>query len=203
MQLLVATHNPAKLREIRENLAKLTSSGVGIISLKDLKITDSPEETGKTLEENAQIKAHFYAKKTDLPVLADDSGFVISALNGEPGVKAGRWLGREATDEELRNYTLERMKDFQGEERKASLQTVLYYFNPKNKKEITEYGEISGYIADKVGEKCELGFPYRAVFIVKKFNKYYDELTKEEHDNVNQRVRALKKIEPKLRKELL
>src|SRR3990167_9592915 len=110
MKLLVATTNPGKLAEIRRFL---TDIPVELVSLKDVGIADSVEETGKTFEENAILKAKFYAQKSGLPTLADDGGFEIDALNGEPGVKSHRWAdpSQENDDETLINYTLKRLEN--------------------------------------------------------------------------------------------
>src|SRR3990167_2672003 len=124
MKLLVATTNPGKLAEIRRFL---TDIPVELVSLKDVGIADSVEETGKTFEENAILKAKFYAQKSGLPTLADDGGFEIDVLGGEPGVKSHRWIDstRENSDEELIAYTIKRMKDIPEDKRGAQLRLVL------------------------------------------------------------------------------
>src|SRR3989344_5109954 len=93
--LLIATHNTAKLKELKLGLRDLEKQGVKIITLNDLKISKNPEETGKTFRENAILKAKFYADLTNLPTIADDGGIIIPLLNNEPGVKSRRWLGYE------------------------------------------------------------------------------------------------------------
>ena len=100
LKLLIATTNPGKLAEIKRFLFDVP---VELVSLNDVGITDHVEETGATFEENAVLKAKFYAEKSGLPTLADDGGFEIDALHGEPGVKSHRWVygDRENTDEEL------------------------------------------------------------------------------------------------------
>ena len=108
-KLLIATTNPGKLDEIKRFLGDLP---VELVALKDVGIIDGVEETGKTFEENAILKAKYYCKKSGLPTLADDGGFEIDALGGEPGVKSHRWIhkDREDTDEELIEYTLKKMR---------------------------------------------------------------------------------------------
>jgi len=98
---------------------------VTLVGLADVGITEAPEETGISFQENAILKAKFYAEKSKLPTLADDGGLEIDALNGEPGVKSHRWIhqDREDTDEELIQYTLDRMKDIVDTNRGAQLRT--------------------------------------------------------------------------------
>jgi XTP/dITP diphosphohydrolase len=89
-KLLLATTNPGKLREIR---GILTEAPVELVSLEQYPGIEEPEETGVTFEENARLKALYYAAKTGLPAVADDSGLVIDALDGAPGVHSARWHG--------------------------------------------------------------------------------------------------------------
>jgi XTP/dITP diphosphohydrolase len=88
-RLVIATHNPGKLAEMRELLAVY---GVEAISAGELKLAE-PEETGTTFRANARIKAEAAAKASDLPALADDSGLVVDALDGQPGIHSARWAG--------------------------------------------------------------------------------------------------------------
>jgi XTP/dITP diphosphohydrolase len=89
-RLLVATTNPGKLREIRGILAHVP---IELLSLDDVPSLAEPEETGSTFAENARLKALYYHQHTGLPAVADDSGIVIDALGGEPGVHSARWHG--------------------------------------------------------------------------------------------------------------
>ncbi len=194
--LLVATTNKAKLAELMLGLKKLEQKRLKVFSLNNLSITEEPEETGKTFKENSLLKAKFYAKISGLPTLADDGGLIIPALNNEPGVKSRRWLGREATDKELIDYALRRLHPT-GEiriDRTAYLETCLCFYDPKTKKQLCEQEKIKGLIAEKPSGRPTLGYPYRALFIVKEFNKYYDELTDEEHKIINHRLKALKRL---------
>jgi XTP/dITP diphosphohydrolase len=90
VKLLLATTNPGKLREIRGILAE---APVELVSLEQYPGIEEPEETGATFEANARLKALYYAAKTGLPAVADDSGLVIDALDGAPGVHSARWHG--------------------------------------------------------------------------------------------------------------
>ena len=97
-RLLVATRSRHKLRELRELLALPDS--VELLAPEDVGIPDEPEETGETFETNARLKARFYARRSGLPTLADDSGLEVSALGGGPGVRTRRFAGPDATDEQ-------------------------------------------------------------------------------------------------------
>jgi XTP/dITP diphosphohydrolase len=197
-KILIATTNKAKLKEIKNGLKPLLKQKIKLLTLTDVGVEEKPEESGKTFCENAKIKAKFYAQKTNLPTLADDGGLLIPFLNNEPGVKSRRWLGYEASDDELINYTLERLKNVPKEKRTAYLQVCLCFFDPKTKKIFFEEEKIEGFIAKKPSGKATFGYPFRALFMVKKFNKYYDELTKKEHQQINHRLIALTRLTKKI-----
>jgi XTP/dITP diphosphohydrolase len=198
-KILLATHNPAKLEELKIGFSNLEKQGVTILSLNDLNINEEPEETGKTFKENALLKAKFYAIKTNLPTVGDDGGLMIDILNGEPGVNSKRWLGYEASDEKLIEYALTRLKNLPVAKRKAKLQTCLCYFNPLTKETLFTEENILGHIAEKASGRPTLGYPYRALFVVEEFNKYYDEMTDEEHEKINHRLQAAKNLIGKIK----
>ena len=213
-KILIATHNQAKLKELKFGLQSLEKIGIKIVSLNDLNIKDKPLETGKTFQENAEIKARFYGDLTKLPVIADDGGLVIPYLNNGPGVKSRRWLGYEATDEELINYTLTHLKGVKKADRTAYLETCICFYlpvasnpqgsrNPEGSAIICEQKKIKGCIAEKPSPRRIDGFPYRALFIVSKFNKYYDDLTEKEHTEINHRLKALKRLVKRIKKYLI
>ena len=196
-KLLLATHNPAKKQELKEGFMAFfveTGHAPSLQTLDDLHITADPEETGKTFLENAQLKAEYFAKLSGLPTIADDGGIEIDALGGEPGIHSKRWLGRDATDQELIENTLLRLKDIPFEKRTAHFRIVLYYYNPLTKISCNTSASLDGKIALRVGPDAKKGFPYRALFIVDAYNKYYDELTEQEHRAVNHRLLAVQKM---------
>ena len=201
-RLIIATHNPAKLAELSLGVKPLIEKGIVPVSLTGLHIDADPEETGQTFEENAILKAKFYSRLTGLPVIADDGGLTIDTLNGEPGVHSKRWLGRDAQDTELIAYTLERMKNVPDDKRTAALQTTLCYFNPETNALFLESGKVAGSIAAKPSPHPVPGYPYRSLFIVSRFGKYYDELSPAEHEAINHRLQAvsrlIKQIQPDL-----
>lgn len=144
-KLLIATTNPAKLSEIKEFLSDLPIECVG---LRDIGITQSVKETGSTFEENAILKAKAYAKLSGLSTLADDGGLEIDALGGEPGVKSHRWIhkDREDEDEELIQYTIERLKGVPIGKRGAQLHLIVAFVTPQGQIHTSE-GIIRGIIA--------------------------------------------------------
>lgn len=197
-KIVIGSRNKAKVKEIEWALEELKNFGFLILNLDNFNIYETVEEKGNDFKDNAFIKAEFYFRKTGLPVITDDGGLIIPYLNNEPGVKSRRWLGYEASDEELITYTLERLKNARGNERLAYLTTTLCYYDGKNLFFAEE--RIRGFIAPKPSEKRIEGYPYRALFIVEKFNKYYDELTEEEHLEVNHRLKALKHLKRQILK---
>lgn len=198
MKLLLSTHNPGKLKEMKQGLADLSKRGWLLLSLHDLQIEKEPEETGATFKDNALLKARYYAEQAKMPVIADDGGFVIPFLNGEPGVKSARWLGENSDETKLVEHTLLRLKKAKGQQRAAYLELVLCFFDPHKNLTLFENEKITGIVADKPTPKRLAGFPYRSLLIVNRFNKYYDDLTEQEHHEVNHRFKALQKLQNQL-----
>jgi len=192
MKLLIASHNPAKIDEIRDYLKDLP---LEIISLKDLNIEDSVEETGNTFRENAVLKAEHFTKLTGFLTLADDGGLEIDYLNGAPGVKSRRWLGYEMTDEELIDEVMKQMKDVPEEKRTCKLRVVLALATPGGKIHTSE-GAVVGLISKTPSSKRIKGYPYRSFFYFPQFKKFYVDLNEKEHAEVNQRRASLEKLKP-------
>ncbi len=187
-KLLIGTTNPAKFEEFKKLLHEFPFE---FVSAADLNIKE-PEETGSTFEENALLKAKYYYQKSGVPTLADDGGFEIDALDGEPGVKSRRWLGREMTDEELIGEVEKRMKDVPVENRSCRLNLVIAVATPFGV--ITSHSEVQGIVAEKTAEKRIKGYPYRSLMYFPNYGKYYCDLTDEEHEILNHRRHAVEKI---------
>lgn len=196
MKLLLATHNPAKIKELTKGLRGLRD--IQLLSLKDSHIADEPDETGTTFAENSVLKAKYYAHLAKMPVIADDGGIAIDVLDGEPGVRSKMWLGRSTTDKELIEYALTRLQNVPREKRTARMELVLTFYDPKANVVFAEKGGIEGRVAEKITSNFSPGFPFRALFIVNKYNKYYDELTDDEHHHINHRLQALNRLIPKI-----
>lgn len=201
-QLLIATHNPAKKKELKGGFSPLVQSGIKLLFLDDIKIANDPEETGKTFKENARLKAHYFASLSNAPTVADDGGIEIDALKGEPGVHSKRWLGKDATDAELIQHTIKMLKNIDPQKRTAQFTVCLFYYNPLTKYESSVTQSLTGHIALVPSGLAKEGFPYRALFIANPYNVYYDELSKDQHDKVNHRLKAAHKLIPRIVKDL-
>lgn len=199
-KLLIATTNPGKLREYKEFLSDLA---VELVSLKDIGIIDDIEEKGKTYKENSQKKSVFYAKKSGLPAVSDDGGLEIDALEGAPGIKSRRWLGFEASDEELINHMLKVSKELPDNNRRATFRLVVSLALP-NGKVWSQMGKVEGIIAKKPHMKLSHGYPYRSFFYLPKIKKYYheNELTPDEERMYNHRYKAIYKLKFIIQREL-
>ena len=197
-KLLIATTNPGKLREYKDFLSDLP---VQLVSFKDIGVTDDLKETGKTYKENSQAKALFYAKKSGLPAISDDGGIEISALNNEPGIKSRRWLGHEASDEDLIKHMIKVSKELPDDNRKAVFKLVVSLALP-NGKVWSRMGTVKGIIAKKPHMKLLHGYPYRSFFYLPEVQKYYheSELTNEEMKKYNHRYMAVNKLKPIIKK---
>lgn len=201
-KLLIATTNPGKFLELTSLLKDLP---IKFISLKDLKIKDVINETGKTFAANAIIKAKYYQKISGLPTLADDGGLEIDVLNGEPGVNSHRWVhkNKDSTDNELISYTLKRLLKIPIEKRQAQLRVVLAL--ALNQKQIyTAQAKIRGIIPFQISANRMPGYPYRSMLFIPEINKFYNEheLTESENKQYNHRRKALDKIKPFLIKAM-
>ncbi|MEK7512321.1 MAG: non-canonical purine NTP pyrophosphatase, partial [Patescibacteria group bacterium] len=129
--------------------------------------------------------------------LSDDGGMEIDALSGEPGVKSRRWRGYEMSDQEMIDYTLERLKGVPREKRTCRLKVVLCCIMP-GQDPIFSDGSIEGIIMEKQETPIIIGFPFRSIMLIPQFNKMYSDLTEAEHHALNQRLIALNKLRVQL-----
>ena len=195
--LLIGTTNPGKLEEARE---VLKTNGLTILSLKDFSNIQKVDETGDTFEENASLKAKGYFSQTEIPCIADDGGLLVDALGGLPGVHSNRFLGYEASDQELAQGILERMQGVPHEKRTARLGGFIIFWDGTHLLKSENY--IEGYIAEKLLGEIKPGFPFRPILVIPQFNKPYSTLTHEEHEQVNFRRKNLKILKPEILKLL-
>lgn len=191
--ILIATTNPAKFEEAS---FVLQSSGLTILGLKDFSGFVPVEETGATFEENAILKAKGYFEQTKTSCIADDGGLMIDYLNGAPGVHSKRWLGYDASDQELAQAVIDRMQGVPKEKRTAKLGGFIIFYDGIHlfKSECW----LHGYIAEILMGEIKVGFPYRALLMIPQFNKLYGDLTQEEHDQVNFRRKNLEVLKPQI-----
>ena len=192
-KIVFATGNQGKLREVKKILADLN---VDIVSMKEEGIQIDVDENGTTFAENAQIKATAIGAHTDAIVLADDSGLVIDALNGEPGIYSARYLG-EDTSYRIKNQNLiDRLEGVPDERRTARFVCAIAAALPDGTVLHTE-GTIEGMIGYE--ERGENGFGYDPIFYVPKLGKTTAELTDDEKNAISHRGSALEKMKVLLR----
>lgn len=191
MQLVLASQNKKKLRELQQLMA---GTGIEVESLP----ADAPEveETGTTFEENALLKARAGAALTGKPALADDSGLVVDALNGEPGVRSARWVS--GTDEDRYRALLARLEGVPEAQRTARFVSVIAVVTPDGREEIVR-GECEGRIG--TAPSGTGGFGYDPVFYFAD-GRSMAELSAEEKNQISHRARALALITPRLPKIL-
>ena len=197
-EILVATGNPGKIVEIRAML----DADVRWLCLADMPPIAEIEEDGLTFAENAYKKAAGYAKATGLWTLADDSGLVVDALGGAPGVKSARFSGEKPKDADRtlidhRNIakTLELLKDVPKEKRTARFVCRLCLASPERIL-IETKGTLEGLITDK--EIGRNGFGYDPIFFVPHLNKTVAQMTGEEKNAISHRGNAIREFKPLL-----
>lgn len=190
MKLAIATNNPHKLSEIKAILAGRFEHAY---SLGELGIDVDVEETGSTLEENALIKARTILSLTGLPSLADDTGLMVDALKGAPGVYSARYAGDQHNDAANRALLLNNLKGVT--DRRAHFSTVMALCYPDGR-EIVAEGRVDGRIL--CAERGTNGFGYDSLFLCDDLGKTFAEATAEEKNAVSHRSRALNNLLDKL-----
>lgn len=183
---ILASNNAHKLDELKE---KLKPFNINVISQKEAGYDIEVDETGETFKENAILKAEAIYNLSKMPVIADDSGLEIDALDGKPGVHSKRFAGENTTDYDRIKKILTMMKDVEKQKRTARFKTVICYINEYGEKHIFE-GVVEGEIGCEA--KGTNGFGYDPIFIYN--NKTFAEMTSEEKNEVSHRGRATQKL---------
>lgn len=194
MKLILATNNQHKLTEFRRVLDPI---GVTVISQNEAGISVDVEETGKTFEENAKLKADAIYQLTELPTVADDSGLEVDILDNAPGVYTARYAGENATDADRYNKLLGEMKAVKDADRTARFVCVLHYIDSDGVGHSMR-GECFGKIGYE--PKGANGFGYDPVFMVG--SKSFSELLPEEKDAVSHRGKALQMLADLIQKQI-
>lgn len=192
MELLLATANKGKIAELRSLCEphRVTVYSLGDEGIPNLDV----EETGSTFAENAELKARAFAEATGLPVVADDSGLEVDALDGGPGVKSARWVS--GSDEDRNQALLEKLETAQS--RSARFKTVVCYLSKPSAKPLFFEGTISGTIATTpAGSE---GFGYDPIFIPDGYTETFAELGVETKNTLSHRAIAFKKVLTHLQK---
>ena len=183
---VLASHNKAKLAEMRDILGQL---GIRVISQGEAGVDVEPEETGATVEENALIKAKAVMEASGLPAVADDSGLMVDALGGAPGVYSARYGGGHDRTDAQRNALL--LKNLENEEhRSAKFVSVIAVAWPDGRV-ITARGEVHGEIARE--ERGQNGFGYDPLFLLPD-GRHMAELSSEEKNSISHRGNALREL---------
>ena len=190
MRIIAATKNKGKIKELEAILGNLN---ITIVSSEEIGIDVDVEETGDTFEKNALIKARAIAMMCDEPVLADDSGLCVDALDGRPGVYSARYAGENATDAEKMQKVLDELGETKN--RKAQFVSVVALIFPDGD-EITAEGTVSGTIThEPIGDG---GFGYDPIFYSDELKKTFAQATEEEKNKISHRARALENLYTKL-----
>lgn len=191
-QLFFATGNDGKVRELRQLTAPYQAQ---ILTLHDFPAFAMAQETGATFEENALIKARAAAAHSNLPTLADDSGLVVDALFGRPGVYSARYSGEGATEAANNEKLLRELAAVPAEERHCHYEAVLALVYP-NGQEVTTRGRVEGMIIDEY--RGQGGFGYDPIFYLPSYGKTMAELTPAEKNEISHRGRAFQAMLPYL-----
>ncbi len=192
-KLVLASSNPGKLRELS---ALLDESRYKIIPQADLNVPEVAE-TGTTFVENAIIKARHAAQYTGLAALADDSGIVIDALNGEPGVHSARFSGSDASDESNNILLVEKLRSVPEAQRSARYQAVIVYMrNAADPSPIICEGSWEGIMV--LEAKGSGGFGYDPYFYLPDYGCTSAELSADEKNRISHRGQALRLLLEKL-----
>ena len=187
MQIVIATRNEDKFREISEILG---DSIVEVLPLTDFKDAPEVDETGETLEENALLKAKSASKATGLPAIADDTGLLVDAIDGEPGVRSSRFAGENATYEDNRNLLLSKLEGIPEESRTAKFVCIATLVDGVNS--ITTKGEVKGIITDL--PRGSNGFGYDPIFQSEHSEKTFGELSADEKRAFSHRQKAFSEM---------
>jgi XTP/dITP diphosphohydrolase len=189
-RLLVASSNQGKIREIRA----LLPPDITVFSLQDLGIV-SPEETGATLRENANLKALHAAKASGMVALGDDSGLEVEAIGGAPGVRSARFAGEPPDDARNRQALLSALEGVPRDQRDARFVCAVTIATPDGAVRTSE-GVMNGTILDR--ERGSNGFGYDSVFLLPD-GRTVAELLDEEKNAVSHRSAAIREILPLLK----
>jgi XTP/dITP diphosphohydrolase len=183
-KLLIATTNPGKLKEYAAIFAGLP---LELRTLRDEGIADDVEETGATFADNARLKAEYYAQRSGLPSLADDSGLEVAALGGEPGVYSARYAGPGASDAERNAFLLKKLEGVPFHARLARFVCAIALARPGGATELVE-GVLHGVIEH--APRGEGGFGYDPLFWVLDEDATLAEIPAGRKNQISHRARA-------------
>ena len=183
MELIFATHNNNKVKEV----TKMLPSYLSMKSLTDINFFDEIEETGTTFEENAQLKAKTIFDKTGKNIFADDSGLVIEALDGAPGVYSARYAGTGKDEDNIAKA----LKELEGKTNRKAYFISIFCLILDGKEYFFE-GRVNGTIATEI--MGDNGFGYDPIFIPDGFSKSFAQMSPEEKNAISHRGKAVEKL---------
>ena len=188
-KILIGTHNQGKFKEIANLISRKTKKISPIV----LKIS-SPRETGKTFNANSKLKANYFAKFVNFPVISDDSGLCIKSLNYKPGIYSARLAKKHGSFTKAMRVLLKKMKN--KKDRSAYFICSLTLTNTK-KKSVTVTGKINGTISKKIIGKN--GFGYDPIFIPKLYKETFGQIPQSKKMLIDHRYLAFKKLKKKIK----
>ncbi len=194
MKIIAATKNKGKIREIQAIFAPL---GFTVISQAEAGIDIEVEETGETFLENSFLKARAVHTASGEAVIADDSGLMVDALDGAPGVYSARYAGENATDHERMTKLLAEMKD--KENRRAAFTSAVVMILADGR-EFSAEGKVFGKICTEM--HGENGFGYDPIFFADELGKTFGEANDQEKNKISHRGRALTALYKKVKESL-
>ena len=186
-EILIATKNDGKLKEFKQIFEQ---KGIVVKSLKDINDDVEIVENGLSFEENARLKADGYAKSIGIPVLADDSGLEIDALNGRPGIFSARYAG-DHNDAANNAKVLSELGGIPDEKRTATFHSTVVVRKPDGS-ELVANGNLRGRIL--AVPRGDNGFGYDPLFFVEAKNKTLAEMTREEKNKISHRALAIEDL---------
>lgn len=189
-KIIIATRNEGKASEFKD---MFNERGYEIQTLLDYPDVPDVEETGETFEENALLKSETIANHFNTVVLSDDSGLMVKALNGEPGVYSARYSGKDKDDQKNNEKLLAELEKLGDDvDRSAKFHTTLALSYP-GVESLTVTGEVHGEILNR--PRGENGFGYDPLFYVSELSKGMAELKPEEKNKISHRAEAIKELD--------
>jgi XTP/dITP diphosphohydrolase len=189
MDIILSTRNPGKAQQIK---ALFADSACKIVTLDDAGIEGEVVEDGATLQENSLKKATFaHERAPGQWVMADDTGFFINALHGEPGIQAAYWGGADISGEERMNFALKQMEDIA--DRNATFRTCVALISPEGDERFF-IGEVLGRLLETPRGTLHPKLPYDQIFMPDESDKTFAEMEINEQNNISQRGRAFAQV---------
>lgn len=191
MKVLFGTSNEHKIKEVKEIIAK-HKLDIVLLSLKDMDVLyDEPIEDGESFLDNAIIKAKYYYEKYQIPVISDDSGLEVVALNGLPGIHSARYASINTYNSSSKDNRVKLLKELENKtNRNAKFTCVVVYYDGVNL--INASGEVSGEILNH--EQGDNGFGYDSLFYLPNYGKTMAEISEEEKNKLSHRGNAVESL---------